>query len=70
MQDLQTSQPGPHVKQVRETLSELHDHLSKDGKKIEDPQGAALFETAAEVIAGLGRAFEHYAQKSEAAWKK
>jgi hypothetical protein len=70
MQDLQTTQPGPHVKQVRETLSELKNHLRNDGKKIEDPRAAALFETAAEVVEGLGKAFDHYAERSEAAWKK
>jgi len=70
MQDLQTTEPGPHVQRVREVLAELQEHLHKDGKKIEEARAAALFETAAEVVEGLRRAFDHYAEKSEPAWQK
>ncbi len=70
MQNIQTSDPIPHVNQVRERLHELLSHLREDAEKVSDPSAAALFETSAEVLAGLEHAFEHFAQKSEAAWRK
>jgi hypothetical protein len=37
--------------------------------KISDPKAQALFETTAEVLNGLVKAFDDYEQKNEAAWK-
>ena len=70
MQDLTTSDPIPHVKNVQQRLHELVEHLKEDVKKVDDAKAVALFETSAEVLGGLERAFEHMASKSEEAWRK
>ncbi len=53
------------VEQAREKLHDLLITFRKDGLKLDNPQASALFETSAEVLAGLERAFEHYATKSD-----
>ncbi|MEZ2130787.1 MULTISPECIES: hypothetical protein [unclassified Sinorhizobium] len=50
-------------------LQEMVDHLRGDIEKVEEPQLKAMFETAAEVLLGLRRAFSDYKQKNEAAWR-
>ena len=51
-------------KRFRETV---HD-LRSDIPAIADPRARALFETAAEVIGGLEKAFHDYDKKDELAW--
>jgi len=46
------------------------DHLRDDVTKVDDPQFKALFETSAEVLGGLVKAFNDYERKSEAAWRR
>ena len=60
--------PRHHTLRIRDRMNELIEHLREDVEKIDEPQAKALFETSAEVIAGLVRAFEHYDEKNEAAW--
>jgi len=69
MEELKTSEPMPHVDNVRRALDELVDHLRRDVEKVNEPRAKALFETTAEVLLGLRKAFEHYGQRSERAWK-
>lgn len=38
--------------------------------KIGDPRGQVLFETTAEVLGGLVRAYEDYETRSEEAWRE
>jgi len=65
MRDIQTSDPGPHVDNVKAMLGELIEHLRKDIGRIDEPKAQALFETGAEVLEGLRTAFDHYRQGSE-----
>lgn len=58
------------VEQARKKLHDLLISFRKDGLRLDNPQASALFETSAEVLAGLERAFEHYTTRSEAAWQK
>jgi hypothetical protein len=51
-------------KRFRETISALRDDI----KVISDPRARALFETAAEVIGGLEKAFHDYDKRDELAW--
>lgn len=55
------------VEQARERLHDLLVSFRKDGLKLDNPQVSALFETSAEVLAGLERAFEYYALRSVSA---
>ena len=38
--------------------------------KVDEPQLKAMFETSAEVLGGLIKAFHDYEQKNESAWRK
>jgi hypothetical protein len=61
--------PRHHTRQLRERLQEMTRHLREDVAKVEDARAQALFETTAEVLEGLDRAYEHYEQRSEEAWR-
>lgn len=50
-------------------MENLVEQLSENGRDCRDPKAQALFETSAEVLHGLIKAFEHYDQKSEKAWR-
>ena len=50
-------------------LAELRDLTKECGKEDVEPQAQALCETTHEVLAGLEKAFDHYKNKSEEAWK-
>lgn len=50
-------------------LEALIIHLRQDMDSLDDPQAKALFETSAEVLEGLKRAFHHYQEQSEKAWR-
>ena len=45
-------------------------HLREDIGKVDEPQFKAMFETAAEVLGGLAKAFGDYQKKSEKAWQR
>jgi hypothetical protein len=62
--------PLHHTRQMSERFNELRDHLRADIEKVEEPQFKAMFETAAEVLGGLVKAFKDYEEKNERAWKK
>jgi hypothetical protein len=55
---------------MQKALQEIKDHLSEDIDKVEEPQLKALFETSAEVLGGLQKAFQDYEKKNESAWRK
>ena len=62
--------PNDHVRKVERQLQDIRDHLREDIGKIDEPQCKAMFETAAEVLGGLTKAFHDYQQKSERAWQR
>ncbi|ASQ46074.1 hypothetical protein [Legionella clemsonensis] len=66
---MNTESPIPHVDKMQQRFQEQVDHLREDINKIDEPQCKAMFETSAEVLLGLIKAFEDYKEKKEAAWK-
>lgn len=58
-----------HVVKVKGMLEPIIGHLRQDIARISEPKAQALFETSAEVLAGLVKAFDHYEHKSEKAWE-
>ena len=60
--------PRHHTRKMTKALQELKDHLRQDIDKVDEPQLKAMFETSAEVLGGLIRAFRDYEQKNKAAW--
>ena len=69
MKTATAADPGHHTKKIKARMRELVDHLRADVTKIDEPQARAMFETSAEVLLGLMKAFDDYDQKNEAAWK-
>jgi hypothetical protein len=63
------SDPQHHMIKIRGMLDDVIRHAREDIAKVNDPKAQALFETTAEVLGGLVRAYEHATQKSEAAWR-
>ena len=61
--------PLYHARNMRQRLLETVEHLRGDIDKVDEPQFRAMFETAAEVLAGLARAFEDYERRNEHAWR-
>jgi hypothetical protein len=62
--------PKHHTQQMKKRLQENVTHLRQDIDKVGEPQLAAMFETSAEVLSGLIKAFDDYEKKNEAAWRK
>jgi rubrerythrin len=66
----QDGDPRHHTQKMAQRLQETITHLREDVKKVDEPQLKAMFETSAEVLGGLVKAFKDYEQKNEAAWRK
>ena len=62
--------PQHHVQKMKKRLEETVTHLRQDIGKVDEPQLAAMFETSAEVLTGLVKAFDDFEKKNEAAWRK
>jgi hypothetical protein len=62
--------PRHHTQKMAKRLQETITHLREDVTKVDEPQLKAMFETSAEVLGGLVKAFKDYDQKNEAAWRK
>ena len=63
------NKPVQHTRKIKAQMRQLIDHLREDVGKVEEPKAQALFETSAEVLTGLVKAFDDYEKKSEAAWR-
>ena len=66
----QDGDPRHHTQKMAARLQETITDLREDVKKVDEPQLKAMFETSAEVLGGLVKAFKDYEQKNEAAWRK
>jgi len=62
--------PQHHTQKMKERLKETVTHLRHDIDKVDEPQLKAMFETSAEVLTGLVKAFDDYEKKNESAWRK
>jgi hypothetical protein len=61
--------PIHHTQKIKVQMHQLIDHLREDVGKVAEPKAQALFETSAEVLTGLVKAFDDYEKKNEAAWR-
>jgi rubrerythrin len=62
--------PRHHTQKMTRRLQETIQHLREDIEKVEEPQLKAMFETSAEVLGGLVKAFQDYERKNESAWQR
>ena len=69
MEKSNSKDPKVHTANIRKEFREIIEHLREDVQKVDDPSAKALFETSAEVIGGLEKAFSDYEEKKEPAWK-
>jgi hypothetical protein len=69
MKAFATNNPVHHTQKIKARMRQLVDHLREDVGKVTEPKAQALFETSAEVLNGLVKAFDDYEKKSEAAWQ-
>jgi hypothetical protein len=67
--DYPHTDPRRHTAFIKQKLRELVEHAREDIGKVSDPKAQALFETTAEVLNGLTKAYEHYERKTEPAWQ-
>lgn len=58
-----------HTANIKRMLEDMARHAREDVKKVDDPKARALFETSAEVLDGLRKAYDHFEQKNEGAWR-
>jgi hypothetical protein len=63
------SDPRHHTQKMKARLQEIIDHLRSDIDKVDEPRFKAMFETSAEVLGGLVKAFSDYERKNENAWR-
>ena len=61
--------PRAHTQNMTRQLEETIQHLREDVRVVEEPQLKAMFETSAEVLSGLVKAFQDYERKNEPAWR-
>jgi hypothetical protein len=62
--------PRYHTQKMAKRLEETIAHLREDIRKVDEPQFKAMFETSAEVLGGLVKAFRDYEKKNESAWTR
>ena len=62
-------EPRHHTQKMQKALQDIRNHLRDDIQKVDDPQLKAMFETSAEVLSGLEKAFNDYEKKNEKAWR-
>ena len=58
-----------HTQKLKSQMRDLIAHLRADAGKVSEAKAQALFETSAEVLTGLVKAFDDYEEKNEDAWK-
>jgi len=62
--------PKQHTQRIRKMLVDAAQQARSGIAEIEEPSARALFETSAEVLTGLAKAYEDYDAGSEPAWRK
>ena len=61
--------PIRHTHKIKAQMRQIINHLREDVGKVAEAKAQALFETSAEVLTGLVKAFDDYEKKSEEAWR-
>ncbi len=69
-QNYPESDPRHHTGNIKRMLNDAITHVRSDVSKVDDPNAQGLFETTAEVLNGLVKAYDHDEGKSEKAWQR
>ncbi|HLH21782.1 MAG TPA: hypothetical protein VK066_04630 [Chloroflexota bacterium] len=62
------SDPRHHTGRIKQMLADTMAHVREDEGKVSEPKARALFETTAEVLGGLVKAYDDYEQ-GKPAWR-
>ena len=65
MAELDLQDPRSHTRMMEKHFKQTVDDLRNEIKVLSDPRARALFETAAEVVGGLQKAFHDYDNRPE-----
>jgi hypothetical protein len=65
-----SSDPKLHTAKLREEMRALITHLRHDVNQVSEPRAQALFETSAEVLEGLVKAYDDYDRGQETAFRR
>lgn len=63
------SDPRHHTARIKGMLDEVAQHVREDASKISEPKAQAIFETTAEVLLGLRKAYDDYEKQAEPAMR-
>ena len=58
-----------HAQKLKGQMIRLIDHLRADAGKVTDPKAKLVFNTSAEVLAGLVKGFDNLEHTTEELWK-
>jgi len=61
--------PVDHAKKIETILESLQGHCRSESLLFTDPKAKALYETAADVLDGLQKAFHDFSLKKDEIWK-
>jgi hypothetical protein len=63
------SDPRHHTAKIKGMLDEIVRHVREDAGKVSEPKAQAIFETTAEVLLGLEKAYDDYEKQAESAMR-
>lgn len=69
LEQINSADPKVHTSHVRQALKEIVKHLRRDIDMVDDTKAQVLFETSAEVIEGIVKAFDDYDAGKEVAFR-
>jgi len=64
-----TNQTQDSLRQIQQSLDQLISQVRQSIGAAQEPKAQALFETTAEVLIGLRKAYEDYTKGGEKAWQ-
>lgn len=68
MNSLEPSNPKEHAQYIEQYITELKNLCHEETKLVTDPKARALFETTAEVLNGLEKAYSDFQSENYGAW--
>lgn len=68
MNTLEPSNPKEHAQYLEQYITELKNLCHEETKLVSDPKAKALFETTAEVLSGLEKAYSDFQSENFGAW--
>lgn len=68
IRSIKSSDPKEHAQNIENFIYELKLFCHEEISTVDDPKAKALFETTAEVLGGLEKAYSDYQSENMGAW--